>query len=212
MIRIALLGNKKLILNGIQSMLVDNDDFDVIDIYYTQADLLGQLNSNSVNILILSIDNFNSQDIEFINHLRMRYANVRVLIVGDENENCIMQTLKAGAKGFITFEADRNELVEAVYTIRNGFDYYSKSISRIFINNYIHNNTTPLPEIEKLSKRELEVLQYWGEGFTNPEIADKLSISIRTIESHKNHIMQKINLRTTVDLLKFAIKNNIIKI
>ena len=58
----------------------------------------------------------------------------------------------------------------------------------------------------------MEVLKFWGNGFTNKEIADKLFISVRTVESHKNHIMQRLNLRTTVDMVKYAIKNNIIDI
>ncbi|MFW5775552.1 MAG: response regulator transcription factor, partial [Chitinivibrionales bacterium] len=60
--------------------------------------------------------------------------------------------------------------------------------------------------------REREVLSLWGEGLTNAEMADRLFVSIRTVESHKNHIMQKLNFRTTVELMRFAIKNNIIKL
>ncbi|MBQ4215282.1 MAG: response regulator transcription factor, partial [Bacteroidales bacterium] len=65
-------------------------------------------------------------------------------------------------------------------------------------------------EVEKLSSREIEILSLWGSSYTNPEIADTLHISIRTVETHKTHIMQKLNLKTQVDLIKYAIKNNII--
>jgi two-component system response regulator NreC len=69
-----------------------------------------------------------------------------------------------------------------------------------------------MPSLERLSQREIEIMSLWGEGFSNPDISDKLCISIRTVESHKNHIMQKLNLKTNVDLIKFGIKNNIIQL
>lgn len=63
-----------------------------------------------------------------------------------------------------------------------------------------------------LSKREIEIIKFWGDGHSNKEIADKLFISLRTVESHKNHIMQKLNFKTSIDLLKFAIRNNLINV
>ena len=65
---------------------------------------------------------------------------------------------------------------------------------------------------KNLSARQVEILKLWGENYTNKEIADKLFISLRTVETHKNHIMQKLNLKTTVDMVKFAIRNNLIEI
>ena len=69
-----------------------------------------------------------------------------------------------------------------------------------------------ISNIKNLSTREIEIIKLWGNSQTNKEIADKLFISVRTVESHKNHIMQKLNLKTAVDLVKFAIKNSIIEI
>ena len=63
-----------------------------------------------------------------------------------------------------------------------------------------------------LSSRQIEILKLWGDGLTNQEIADRLFISVRTVETHKNHIMQKLNLKSSVDLMKFAIRNNIITV
>jgi two-component system response regulator NreC len=65
-------------------------------------------------------------------------------------------------------------------------------------------------DIRSLSNREIEIMKMWGNSFTNKEIADKLFLSVRTVETHKNHIMQKLNLKTSVDMVKFAIRNNII--
>jgi len=122
-------------------------------------------------------------------------------------ESFVLKTIKAGAKGYLSKDTTRAELLEAIYTLRNGFDYYGKSITNILLRGYL-NQTATDEEQPELSGREIEVLRLIGSGLTNQEIADKIFVSIRTVESHKSNIMRKINLRTTVDLIKFAIRNN----
>jgi two-component system response regulator NreC len=100
--------------------------------------------------------------------------------------------------------------------LRNGHDYYSKSITSLLLNRYITSlkadEISQNTDINNLSTRQIEILKLWGENYSNQEIADRFFISVRTVESHKNHIMQKLNLKSTVDMVKFAIKNNIIEI
>lgn len=94
-----------------------------------------------------------------------------------------------------------------------GHDYYSDSITQLLLNRYISNlEPASDDDDDALSARQIEILKLWGESYSNQEIADKLFISVRTVETHKNHIMQKLNLKSTVDLVKYAIKSNIIKL
>ena len=112
-------------------------------------------------------------------------------------------------------QTGRNEIVEAIYTLRNGYEYLGKSITNLILNSYLNRSVTGKSMqngMAQLSLRELEALKLFGEGMTNQEIADRLFISIRTVESHKTNVMKKINLRTTVDLVKFAIRNNIVEV
>ncbi|MCL2511644.1 MAG: response regulator transcription factor, partial [Bacteroidales bacterium] len=115
-------------------------------------------------------------------------------------------------KGYLSKDTTRAELLEAIYTLRNGFDYYGKSITNILLRGYLNQTSSKEEEQPELSAREIEVLRLLGDGMTNQEIADKLFVSIRTVESHKSNIMRKINLRTTVDLVKFAIRNSYIDV
>jgi two-component system response regulator NreC len=144
-----------------------------------------------------------------------QFPKIKVLALSVNNdEEIILRTIKSGAKGFLARDTDRNELSEAIYSLRNGFDYFSKSITHILVNKYIRKldlNSNAL-DINSLSIREVEILKMWGNSYGNKEIADQLFISVRTVESHKNHIMQKLNLKTTVDMVKFALKNNIIEL
>lgn len=217
-IRTAIYGKAPIILEGISSLLEDNEEIVVEHVVKEENRLHYLLRSKAnINILILFIETLSDDYIRLIENVSQSYTSISILIISIENnDDIIMKTIKAGAKGFLNKDSDSRELAEAIYTIRNGYDYYSKSISRILINNYLHKKTDNSPSSidvkDKLTKRELEILKLWGESYTNGEIAEQLFISIRTVETHKNRIMQKINLKTTVDLVKFAILNNIIKI
>jgi two-component system response regulator NreC len=178
---------------------------------------LETLKSQPVNILIVNIHNLDTTILNLIAQISLTISKTRILVISAANsDEMVLKTIKAGAKGYLAKEADRNELIEAIYTIRNGFDYYSKSITHLLINKYItrfkSEDKMPKAEIENLSARQVEILKLWGENYTNKEIAEKLFISLRTVETHKNHIMQKLNLKTTVDMVKFAIRNNLIEI
>lgn len=170
------------------------------------------------NIILFVAHTGRTEEIIQIKRFNRNFERSRILVLSlIIDELFILQTIKAGAKGVITKDATGNELIEAIYTLRGGYDYYGKSITQILLNSYLKKAREDDDEafnkqLNALSEREMEVLKLFAESLTNQEIADKLFISIRTVESHKNNIMRKINLRTTVDLVKFAIRNNLIRI
>lgn len=152
------------------------------------------------------------EDIKVLNY---RYPKLKILVLTIKvNENFILKLIKVGAKGHLSYDTGRSEMLEAIYSLRNGYDFYAKTITNLLLNSYLHDSESSKDKnmISHLSPRETEVLKQFAEGKTNKQIADKLFISIRTVETHKTNIMKKINLKTTVDLVKFAIKNNIIEL
>lgn len=128
----------------------------------------------------------------------------------------ILKQIKAGAKGHLGEDTNRSEILEAIYTLRSGYEYYAKTITNILLNSYISDNgvyaSNKKDKRSNMSAREMEIFKLIAEGDSNRTIAEKLFISIRTVETHKNNIMKKVGLKTTVDLVKFAIKNNIIQL
>ena len=216
-IKIILVDEHKIVCDGIQALLSNVDDIEIIDKITDKSKLLIKLKSLLAHIVIVNIYTPNDSDIELVNIINKEHPEINVLILSMFiNKYFIFKTIKAGAKGFLTQDVNRRELIEAIYTLRNGYDFYDKSISGFIIRDYLRKiqleNQFSQQQQNILSKREIEVLKLYCEGYSNKEIADKLFISIRTVETHKNHIMRKINLKTTVDLIKFAIKNNIIEI
>jgi len=199
------------------SVLANAESIEVIDAVNNVDSLLEKMKhlpATFIQVVLLNVYNANDLEIENIKRIQKAYGKVNILaILMYSNESFIWKSIKAGAKGILSDQTSRNEIVQAIYTLRNGYEYLGKSITNIVLNSYInrsHNGATSQDYLSQLSLREIEVLKLFGEGLTNQEIADKLFISIRTVESHKNNIMKKINLRTTVDLVKFAIRNNII--
>jgi len=217
MIDIALFDEHKLVLEGISGLLSGISDFRVVLNCDDRNVLTEKLKSMQVHVLILNMHDISVRNLNLIVQLNISNSKLKILIISViDSEEIVLKTIKAGAKGFLGKDSDRNSLLEAVYTLRNGHDYYSKSITHLLLNRYISSlkadELNQNADIANLSSRQIEILKLWGESCTNQEIADRFFISVRTVESHKNHIMQKLNLKSTVDMVKFAIKNNIIEI
>ncbi len=217
MIDIAIFDEHRVVLEGLSCLLSGIPDFRVILSCDSRNVLTEKLKAMQIHVLILNMHDISVRNLNLIVQLNISNPKLKILIVSViDNEEIVLKTIKAGAKGFLGKDSDRNDLIEAIYTLRNGHDYYSKSITHILLNRYINNlksdETSQNADIGNLSSRQIEILKMWGESYSNQEIADRFFISVRTVESHKNHIMQKLNLKSTVDMIKFAIKNNIIEI
>lgn len=217
MIDIAIFDEHKLVLEGLSGLFSGISDFRVVLQCDDRSVLTEKLKAMQVHVLLLNMHDISVRNINLIVQLNISNPKLKILVISViDSEEIVLKTIKAGAKGFLGKDSDRNSLMEAIYTLRNGHDYYSQSITHLLLNRYISSlksdDLSQNANLESLSSRQVEILKLWGESYTNQEIADKFFISVRTVESHKNHIMQKLNLKSTVDMVKFAIKNNIIEI
>lgn len=215
-----MLEQHQIVYDGIKSLISDVNDIDVIDRARDFTDLENKIHAllSFTNIDIVLINLYNPTDEYFVEIRKIKEEHPRIkvlLLLLQADERNVLKAIKAGTRGILHNDTNRSELLEAIYTVQNGYDYLGKSITNLVLQSYLreHNDMPgPTNGASELSEREMDVLRLFGEGFTNKEIADKLFISVRTVETHKNNIMKKINLRTTVDLVKFAIRNNIITI
>ena len=202
---------------GINTMLKVSNDIEVAFNASSKNELMEYSNSHLIHVLIINVHVVNTAFLNLLKEVNDRHPKIKTLVTSVHNEEeTILRIIKMGAKGFLAKDSGYKELIEAIYTLRNGHDYYSESIMHLLLKKYISKIQNEHSEgslnVKNLSSRELEIIQLWGNSYTNKEIADKLFISVRTVESHKNHIMQKLSLKTAVDLVKFAIKNNIIEL
>jgi len=218
MISVAIIDtHNPLMLESLAALLSGKDEISITGQFTVIGDFMKASRTVTINVLIINIYKAHIEEIELIKKISKEMSRIRVLVISMEmQESVIYESIKAGAKGYLTKQDSGSEILMAIYSLRGGYDYYNKSISNILLNNYIRaiddedSGKTSFPG--NLSKREIEIIRFWGDGLTNKEMADKMFISTRTIESHKNHIMQKLNFKTSIDLLKFAIRNNLINV
>lgn len=213
-IKLILVDDHLLVRTGIANILTSETGFEIIGEAADAKELFELLKISQPDIAILDIALPGMSGIDITKKLHNEFSGIRILILSmHTSEEFIFNAINSGARGYLPKNTSRKELIEAIYAINRGEEYFAESISNVILKSYIKKAKSDSPDDDKenlLSKREIEVLRLFAEGMTNQEIADKLFISIRTVESHKNHIMARLELKTTVDLVKFAIRNNIV--
>ncbi len=215
-IKIILTEDHQILRDGVKA-LIASENIEIAGEAATGAELWKLLENEQPDIILMDISLPDTSGIELTRLISERFPKIKVLILSMfTDESFINQAIKSGAKGYLHKNTTREEMLIAIDTVYSGNDFYSDNISKIILKSYIEKAKVKSEEIqnphEVLSKREIEILKMFAEGFINKEIADKLFISIRTVESHKNHIMQKLNLKTQVELVKYAIRHNLINI
>jgi two-component system response regulator NreC len=216
-IKIILVDDHQLVRDGIKALLTGIPDIAIIGEASGAGELFRELENLKPDLLIMDISLPEISGIEITKKICSEYPGINVLILSMyNNEEFIFNSLKAGARGYLPKNTSRDELLEAIYTINRGEEFFGESISKIMLKSYIKRATNEDQPEDKthpiLTSREIEILKLYVEGLINKEISDKLDISIRTVETHKNHIMRKLGLKSTVELVKFAIRNKIAEI
>ncbi len=131
------------------------------------------------------------------------------------SKDFLLQAVLSGVKGYLSKEADLEELIEAIVTLKRGETYFKDEIGEIITNELINNlfdpNKKKEDDIDVLTKREREILVFFAKGNSSVEVAEALSISKRTAEVHKANIYRKLAIKNNSELMRYAIKNNLIK-
>ena len=216
-IRILIVDDHQIVRDGIKRILKDEDDIELIGSVGSGKEALDFMKCNQPDILITDLSMPNMSGIELTEKLIKFYPDIKVLILSMfNNEEYIVSAIQAGAKGYLPKQDSTTEiLLEAIRTISNGDEYYSPSISKIVLKSFIKNaknlSIGDAAKKHQLTSREKEILKLYVEGCTNNEIAEKLNLSVFTIKTHKNNIMQKYNFKSTVEMIKFALRNNIVE-
>jgi DNA-binding NarL/FixJ family response regulator len=215
-ISIILTDDHQVVRDGLKSMLSEYKDIMISGQADSGTALMELLNHVNADVVILDIELPDISGLELCRKVLTAYPGIRILILSMyTGEEFIFKALAEGAKGYLPKNTNREELAEAIRALAEGKEFYSPLINEIMLRSYINQAKSKRVEEndhEELSKRETEILKMIAEGIPNIEIADRLFISIRTVESHKSHIMQKLDLHTTAELVKYAIRHKLIEI
>lgn len=216
-IKVLIVDDHQIVRDGIGSILANENDIELIGSLASAANALDFIKYSLPDVVIADLSMPNMSGIEFTQKLNETLPSIKVLILSMfSNEEYVIKAIQAGAKGYLPKQDSTTELLlEAIRIIYGGDEFYSPSISKVVMRNFVQNvkGTKTGEPINKsqLTAREKEILKMYVEGFTNTEIAERLNLSIYTVKTHKNNIMQKYNFKSTIEMIKFAIKNNIVE-
>ena len=216
-IKVILVDDHELVRDGIKSLLSKSPEIEVCGEAGSFHELRILLKEQPADIVLMDINLPGVSGIEAVRLLKPNYPELHFLMLSMyTNEDFVINAVKAGASGYLPKNTTHNELSEAINSIVQGKDYFSKSISEKMFLEMVRRTKAGVnqPENEEkiISPREKEILTKVAEGLSNAEIADQLCISIRTVETHKTNLFRKLGFSGTVDLVKYAIKHKLIQL
>nr|WP_321451639.1 response regulator transcription factor [uncultured Carboxylicivirga sp.] len=214
MIRIVLVEDLDLIREGIRVLVSQIDDFEIIAEYSNGKELVDNISKLDVDVIVTDIDMPIMDGITATQKILNFNTNLKVIALSLYNESQYYHDLlAAGAKGFVLKQASIHELEEAIREVHNGGSYFSQELLQNVIKNMKYRDEAKADGInEPLTEKEKELLQYICEGLTNQELADKMFVSVKTIESNKARLMRKTDSRNNAALILWAIKNRVVQL
>lgn len=216
-IKIVLVDDHNIVRNGLKILLMYLPDIEVVGEATNDAELFELLLNIKPDILLMDITLPEMSGIAITRKITHDYPDIKVIMLtANVNNEMVFEAMKAGALGYLPKDILQEELVIAIKTVHEGNEYIAKSITNAVMKNYMVRTmlgkSEKLKNGQELTNRELQIIKLLAEGFRYKDIADQLNISIRTVESHKNNILEKLELNSIVDLVRYAIKNRITSI
>ncbi len=215
--KVVLVDDHTLFRDGLKFVINQMDGFEVVAEASNGKQFLKILDEHHpVDLVLMDISMPELNGVEATKQATEKYPGLKVLAVSMFcDEEYYYQMIQANVMGFILKETGQAELESAIHAVINGENYFSQKLLKdIILNLQSPGKTKKLQteEDKKLTKRETEVLKLICEGYTNAQIADKLFISIRTVEGHKSNLISKTGVKNTISLVMYALRNNLVKI
>ncbi len=164
------------------------------------------------DVVLMDIDMPGLNGLSATELLRKENPSIKVLILSmHRHPEYVVRILQSGARGYVLKEAAPEELVRAIQAVQAGETFFSPEIARLALNQFVHGKGEA-PHPAQLSNREREVLVTIAEGLSNKEIASRLGVGVRTVETHRERIMRKLNIHSVAGLTKFAIANGLVSL
>jgi two-component system response regulator NreC len=207
MIHILLADDHTIVRQGLKMILSSQSDLNVVGEAANGRDVVELAQKLKPDIVLLDVAMPELNGIEATRQMMQANPRLRILVLSMHKEAVyVREILKAGARGYLLKDVIDTELVNAVRSVARGDGYISPAVSGALLSDYRQNVTDP---VDLLTNREREVLQLIAEGKTNKEVASKLNLSVYTVDSHRGKIMEKLNLHSTGELVRFAIKHGL---
>jgi DNA-binding NarL/FixJ family response regulator len=213
-IRILIADDHTLLRNGICALLEDELDLAIVGEASDGREAVRLAHQLKPNVVLMDIAMPLLNGLEATRQIKHEHPEINVLVLTMyDNEEYFREMLEVGASGYIIKRAAATELVSAIRAVYHGEAVLSPAITRLLLEDYLNHDTRrDRDDPNALSAREREVLQLIAEGKTSREIAEILSLAVKTVQSHRTNLMQKLDLHDRGELIKYAIQKKIIEL
>ena len=210
-IRVLLAEDHTIVRKGLRSLLDGETEIEVVGEAEDGQQAIQQVQRLLPDVVLMDITMPVLNGLEATRQIKKLFPQVKVLVLTvHSTEEHIFQILRAGASGYMVKQAAVSELVQAIQTVYRGNSFLSPSISHQVVEEYGRRAEAMENKLNRLTDREREVLQLIAEGRTHREIAQLLHVTVKTVEAHRAHLTDKLNLRSTAELTRYALRKGMI--
>jgi DNA-binding NarL/FixJ family response regulator len=216
-IRIVIADDHKLLRDGIIAMLKGVDNITIVDDVASGEEAINAVTAHNPDVVLMDIVMGGMTGIEATRWIKEQSSHCKVILISMEvTKEYLSNGIKCGVSGYLPKNSSRECLIEAIETVFNGGKYFPETVKNIVFQDFSFREKLKAPEKRQLpndlTKREWEILGLVAQGKTNQEIADELFISAKTVDTHKTHVLEKMQFKNIAMLVKFAVKNHIVSV
>jgi DNA-binding NarL/FixJ family response regulator len=212
-IKIIIADDHQLFREGLVNLLANSDEIEIVARAENGRDAIEKVEKHKPDLILMDIGMPVINGVEATQILHDKYPELKVIALSmHSDKHYIKGMLEAGASGYLLKNSTYNQLLEAIKTVHSGKKYLSEQITEVLIDNYLGKNEDLPIKAPELTDREFEILKLYAEGKSAKEIAKQLFVSTKTVGTHKQNIMEKLHLKSTVEMVRYAIKNGIVSL
>jgi DNA-binding NarL/FixJ family response regulator len=213
-IKVILADDHTIVRNGIRSLLEGLPDVEIVGEAQDGAEAMTKVKELAPDVLMIDIAMPVMNGLEATAQISKLHKSTKCLMLSmHNNEDYILKSVEAGAYGYLLKDTTRDEMLRALRTVAGGEKYYSPSVSNIIITSYLQKvkapESAPAPK-KKLSKQEKAILKFIVEGSNSREIAEKLQLSVRTVDNHRASMMKRLSVKNAVELVRKALEEKLV--
>lgn len=216
-IRIHLADDHLVLIDGLTNLLSTVSEFEIVGSSSNGLNIFDEVTANNAHILVLDLSMPEKDGIEVLKEFNLKGFPCKVIILSSYDDlKIIREVMNLGASGYLTKKCAGENIIEAIEVVNEGEEYFCNSVREKIFNTFTENNPklnkkNIVPENSILTCRELEIVTLISLEYSGKEISEQLFISTNTVETHRKNIMKKLQTKNTIGLVKYAIKNNLIK-
>ena len=215
-IKVLLADDHAILRSGLSRLLGEEKDIEVVGEASDGREAIQKAQELDPDIVLMDIGMPVMNGMEATKQIKKRNRDIKVLVLTmHDNEEYLFQVLQAGASGYVLKKAADDDLVNAIHIVYRGDCFLYPSAAKMVVEDYLEKvkqGHEPTTSFDNLTDREKEILTMVAEGYTNREIAEALFISVKTVETHKSNIMEKLNLHKRAELVRYAIRKGMLQL